>query len=231
MNITNSVMDDNSTPYFKDRSDAGQQLAKRFGKLRLEHALVLALPRGGVPVGFEIARRFLLPLDTLNVRKIGAPHNPEFGIGAVGSNNFILLDQASMRMVGADTDSIKPAITLARQEVKRRNQLYRSGHSTLPREIRHVILVDDGLATGVTARAAIAAVRAKYPSAQITLALPVCPEPIGRVMQKLVDNFVCLNSPKYFNSVGEWYDDFKQVSDSEVLSYLTRLKETAYHLS
>jgi putative phosphoribosyl transferase len=203
---------------FKDRSDAGRQLAealKDYGPLR---PIVLALPRGGVPIGFEVARALYAPLDVLVVRKVGAPFDPEFGIGAIAPG-VQLLDQESLLALGLTPQDLKSVMEQEQKELNRRNETYR-GEKPLPKIAgRTVILVDDGLATGITIRAAIQSVRQLKP-AKLILAVPVGPADTVQNLRDEVDVLICLETPRKFFAVGLQYLSFPQVSDEEVLSLL-----------
>lgn len=185
-----------------------------------EDLVVLALPRGGVPVGYEVARGFGVPLDVLVVRKLGAPGNLEFGVGAIAEGGVRVLDGQVIAAVGISEEEVSQIEKKERKELRRRVRLYRGKPlQNLSKKI--VILVDDGLATGVTARAAIVAVRKLHPK-KIIFASPVCPRNAAEHLRTLVDEVVCLVTPEGFSSVGDWYQDFSQVSDSEVVSFLKR---------
>jgi putative phosphoribosyl transferase len=211
-----------SKPPFRiaNRIEAGRLLADRLIKFRGGATLILALPRGGVPVGFEIARQLMSPLDTINVKKVGAPGNPEYGIGAVGPDHRVQLDRSAMWAVGANENEIGLAVGLAIQEVDRRNRVYQSGRANQFDQTRSIIIVDDGMATGASARVAITTVRDRYPATRIILAVPVSSQAAQAEIEPLVEQFVCLYAPPQFISVGEWYVDFKQLTDTEVLKLL-----------
>jgi putative phosphoribosyl transferase len=203
---------------FRDRHDAGLQLATRLQAEALVDPVVLALPRGGVPVAVEIARAIGAPLDVLVVRKVGAPQHREFGIGAIAEGGITVRDETAMRMVGVSTDRFEQLAADERRELERRVRLYR-GERTLPElSDRDVVLVDDGLATGVTAEAAIHAVRG-LGARRVVLAAPVsAPDTAARLSE--IADVECLATPARFSAVGEWYDDFGQTTDSEVLDLL-----------
>lgn len=205
---------------FRDRRDAGQQLAEAVAALNLISPVVLALPRGGVPVGFEVARRLGAPLDILIVRKIGAPGHEEFGIGAVvdGSPPQRVIDEASARTVGATQDYIEHETRRQLIEVERRRLAYRVGE---PAEVggRTVVLVDDGVATGGTVHAALAGL-ARAGAAKIVLAVPVAPQDVVERLKRRCNQVVCLASPDPFVSVGRFYRDFTQTEDTEVIRLL-----------
>jgi putative phosphoribosyl transferase len=203
---------------FRDRHDAGLQLATRLQSEPLVDPVVLALPRGGVPVAVEIARAIGAPLDVLVVRKVGAPQHREFGIGAIAEGGITVRDETAMRMVGVSTDRFEQLAADERRELERRVRLYRSERALPELSDRDVVLVDDGLATGVTAEAAIYAVR-ELGARRVVLAAPVSAADTAARLSKIAD-VECLATPARFSAVGEWYDDFGQTTDSEVLDLL-----------
>jgi predicted phosphoribosyltransferase len=208
---------------FHDRRQAGRDLAARLLQTvpdgGLTDPLVLALPRGGVPVAAEIAQALGAQLDVLVVRKIGMPGRPEAGIGALVDDEPPQFDEQSLRMLGLSEDRLAPDIARERSEVHRREDLYRRGRPAPAVTGRTVILVDDGLATGVTARAALRHLRRQKP-ARLILAIPVCGADAPARMRQEADDIVCLQQPRSFYAVGQWYEDFDQVGDSEVLRTL-----------
>ena len=203
---------------FRDRHDAGVQLATRLQAEALVDPVVLALPRGGVPVAVEIARAIGAPLDVLVVRKVGAPQHREFGIGAIAEGGITVRDETAMRMVGVSSDRFEQLAADERRELERRVRLYRSERALPELSDRDVVLVDDGLATGVTAEAAIHAVRG-LGARRVVLAAPVSAADTAARLSKIAD-VECLATPARFSAVGEWYDDFGQTTDSEVLDLL-----------
>ncbi|WP_341713227.1 phosphoribosyltransferase [Erythrobacter sp.] len=205
---------------FANRRSAGHALAEAVARLDIEDPLVLALPRGGVPVAFEVARRLNAPLDILLVRKIGAPGHEEYGIGALvdGSNPQVVIDEAVARMVGADADYINREVEHQLRELERRRAAYRTAPPISPTG-RNVILVDDGIATGGTVKVALQALR-KSAASRIILAVPVAPRSALLALQSLCDEIVCLLAPEPFYAVGAHYLDFGQTSDSEVVQLL-----------
>lgn len=207
---------------FQNRTDAGRQLAARLvAYAGQDDVLVLGLPRGGVPVAFEIAMTLDAPLDVFIVRKLGLPGHEEFGIGAIASGNVRVVDEAVLRAYDVDPESLERITARERLELERRERLYRDDHPFPTIEDRIVILVDDGLATGSTMRAAIAALRKKRPS-KILVAVPVGAPETCSAIAKLVDDVVCLETPDPFYAVGLWYEDFEQTADSEVHELLER---------
>lgn len=205
----------------KNRKQAGILLGERLRSLSLRAPLILALPRGGVPVGYEIAKALGAPLDVLIVRKVGAPGHKEFGIGAITENNHYWLDPEAWNYAGDRALDVEQTLAEEREEVKRRIQLYRGNRALPPLKDRHVIVVDDGLATGVTARVACAYLK-QQGAAEIILAVPVASPRTAAVMRSEVDQVICLEEPEQFYSVGQFYDEFHQLEDEEVLQLLKR---------
>lgn len=207
---------------FSDRRQAGVQLAERL----LEELdplsarlLVLALPRGGVPVGYEVALRLAAPLDVLVVRKLGAPGQPELAIGAIAGDGVMVRNEELIRQLGLDDRAIERVREREARELARRTAAYRAGRPAPPAAGRHVVLTDDGLATGATMRAAVEAVRQLQPAA-ISVAVPVgAPEAVAE-LRSLADHVVCLHAPQMLSSIGQWYRDFDQTDDAEVISLL-----------
>lgn len=206
---------------FPDRVDAGRKLGEAIADRGLVRPLVLALPRGGVPVAAEVAERLHAPLDVLIVRKVGAPHQRELAIGAVAEGDEALIDAAAARDTGADELLLDDLVRRERQAVERSIASFRAGRPLPALGGRDVIVIDDGLATGLTAEAALGVVRRHAPHT-LTLAIPVgAPDSVDR-LQYVADEVICLLSPAHFTAVGVWYDEFGQVSDEEVLSLLAR---------
>jgi putative phosphoribosyl transferase len=208
---------------FADRRDAGRQLGQRLLHLRdVERPpVVLGLPRGGVVVAAEVARALDAPLDVLVVRKIGAPYQPELAIGAVtdGQSPRHVFNQELINALGVDEGYLQSEIERELAEVRRRQDEFRRGRPPVPIEGRTVIVVDDGIATGATVRAAIAALRQSNP-ARLVLAVPVAaPDSLG-VLGREVDQLICLHSPINFMAVGRFYSDFEQTTDQEVIALL-----------
>ncbi|WP_069817042.1 phosphoribosyltransferase [Streptomyces sp. TP-A0874] len=206
---------------FRDRRQAGQELADRLREERgrLPDPVVLGLPRGGVPVADEVARALGAPLDVLVSRKIGAPFNPEFGVGAVAGEQPPIYDERSIAALGLSTDQLAAAAEEERAEVRRREALYRRGREAPELRERSVVVVDDGLATGITARAALASVHDRG-AARLLLAVPVSAPDTAEAFRNAGEDLVCLYEPQGFTAVGRWYEDFAQVSDDEVVSIL-----------
>ena len=206
-------------PPFEDRQDAGRRLAERLAPYREEHPVVFALPRGGVPVGYEIALALAAPLDVFVARKLGAPGQPEFGIGAVAPGGVRILNEEVVRRLGIPEDYLERITQREMAEVERRLRHFRGDRPELEVRGRTVILVDDGLATGVTARAAIRALRRLEPR-RLVLAAPVCAAQTAEVLGSEVDELVCLEAPSDLGAIGFWYRDFSQTSDEEVVELL-----------
>ncbi|GAA3762932.1 putative phosphoribosyltransferase [Spinactinospora alkalitolerans] len=204
---------------FRDRRDAGEQLAERIAGLRLADPFVLALPRGGVPVAHVVATVLKAPLDVVVARKVGAPGNPEFGVGAVTADGPALFDTEKLNLLGVDPRDLEPAVETERAEARRRLAAYRDGRPEPELAGRDVVLVDDGLATGVTARAGLSYVRGLRP-ASLRLAVPVCSADSARSLGEECDEVVCLSAPPDFRAVGLWYQDFRQNTDEEVIRLL-----------
>jgi len=204
---------------FRDRQDAGRRLAAQLEKYRDRNPMVLGLPRGGVPVAFEIARELNAPLDVLVARKIGAPMQPELGIGAIAQGDVMVLDHDTIRHLGLSRDDIARSAQIEISEMRRRLEEYR-GDTGLPDVSgRTVILVDDGLATGVTMIAALKAVRQGNPD-HIVIAVPVCALETVRSIERMGVDVVCASVPETFRAVGIWYRNFTQTSDAEVIELL-----------
>jgi putative phosphoribosyl transferase len=206
---------------FADRAEAGQLLAERLAAMQLEGPLVLALPRGGVPVGAEIARRLAAPLDVAFVRKIGAPGQPELAIGAIadGTEPETVLNAKLVRKLGLSEDYVVAQATLELALVERRRRVYDGVRPAVEPSGRTVIVVDDGVATGMTMQAALRQVRRRKP-ARLIAAAPVASREAVRLLEREADEVVCLSSPRGFGSVGSFYRSFLQVSDEEVATLL-----------
>lgn len=223
---TRSYPNANSYRVFKNREEAGRLLApkvKRFLKNDLPSALLLALPRGGVPIAFEIARALEIPMDVLLVRKIGAPFHPEYGIGAITEENYSWIDENSVNRVGATPLQIHEIMEHESAEIKTRLKKYRDDQPLPSLHGRTVILVDDGIATGVTARVAARYVKNRG-AERVFLASPVCSQETAGELRSEIDQVICLDEPEVFLSVGQFYSDFEQVSDEEVVDFIARAK-------
>lgn len=204
---------------FSDRRQAGERLATALVKKAADRPIVLALPRGGVPVAAEVAKALGAPLDILNVRKLGAPTNPEFAFGAVGEGGAVVIDDATVRYLGISDQVRDRLITEALTDIDSRILTLRGGRELIDVTGRTVIVVDDGLATGATAEAAIAVVR-HLGAASVVLAVPTGSQQAVDRLGALSDELVCLEIPAQFGSVGAQYESFPQVSQDEVLGIL-----------
>jgi len=206
---------------FADRTDAGRRLAARLGHLACEDPVVLALPRGGVPVGFEVAKALSAPLDVLFVRKIGAPFQPELAAGAVvdGAEPVIVRNEEVVRAYGIDESWIEEEAARELAEIERRRRLYRGDRPPLSVRGRTVILVDDGIATGTTVRAALAALSRLAPRRRV-LAVPVAPPETLERLAAEAEEIVALERPEWMGAVGQFYGDFTQTEDAEVVRLL-----------
>jgi putative phosphoribosyl transferase len=206
---------------FTDRADAGQRLGRRLGFLRGAEAVVLGLPRGGVPVAFEVARELGAPLDVIVVRKLGVPSQPELAMGAIGEDGIQVISDEVTRSAQITAAELTAVAEHERAELDRRASSFRAGRSRIDVAGRTVVLVDDGLATGATARAACQVARL-HGAVRVVLAVPVGPRQSVEAMRGCCDEVVCLESPRLFFAVGQWYDNFRQVSDAEVVDLLDR---------
>lgn len=206
---------------FRDRADAGRRLADRLGAYAADRPIVIALPRGGVVTAYEIAKALHAPLDVVVVRKLGALAQPEFGVGAIATGGVTIVERSSMAIAGMDEADLRNVIARETAELERRERRYRGGRGALDVRGRTVILVDDGVATGVTVRAGIAALR-KGGAARIVLAVGVCPPETRERLRAEADDLVCVLMPEDLSSVGLYFDDFRPVEDDEVLSLLER---------
>jgi predicted phosphoribosyltransferase/dienelactone hydrolase len=211
---------------FTDRSDAGRKLAEALERFRAEDPLVLALPRGGVPVGFEVAVALDAPLDILLVRKLGAPFQPEYGIGAISEDGVRVIRHEDVELIGISDEELEAIVAHETEELERRARVYRDEREALPVEGRTVIVVDDGIATGGTAVAAGRVLRARG-AAQVILAVPVAPPGAELRLAAEFDEVVCLEQPHGFFGIGQFYVDFRQLDDQVVIDLLSRSREPA----
>lgn len=207
---------------FQDRAEAGRKLAARL----MAHAhrpdvLVLGLPRGGVPVAYEVARALQVPLDVLVVRKLGAPYQEELAMGAIASGGIRVLNEEVVQTLGIPEEVIEAATATEQRELLRREQLYRGERQVPELRGRTVILVDDGMATGATMRAATLVVRSQQP-ARVVVAIPVAAPSICQELCAEVDEVICLLTPEDFLGVGAWYKRFPQITDEYVRALLAR---------
>ena len=211
-----------SSQPFTNRAEAGELLAARFTELAdRDNAIVLALPRGGVPVGYEVARSLRVPLDVFVVRKLGVPGHEELAMGAIASGGVRLLNDEVVDALGIPATLIDQVARREQAELERRERLYRGNRPPLPLTNKTVILVDDGLATGSTMRAAVAAIRRQQPKG-IIVAVPVGAPSTCDEMRDVAEDVVCLRTPEPFIAVGLWYRDFGETSDAEVRELLGR---------
>jgi putative phosphoribosyl transferase len=215
---------------FADRADAGRRLAESLRFLVGQDVVVVGLPRGGVPVAFEVARALGAPLDVIVVRKLGVPVQPELGMGAVGEGGVRIVDREIVRRAGVSERELSTVEQRERVEVVRRSSRLRGDKTPVPLTGRTVIVVDDGMATGSTARAACQVVRAQG-ATRVVLAVPVGPEDIERRMRADADEIICLYKPVDFFAVGQFYDRFDQTIDREVVELLRRASERAAAVS
>ncbi len=210
---------------FRDRTDAGLSLAKELtAYANRPDVLVLGLPRGGVPVAYEVARALRAPLDIILVRKLGVPGEQELAMGAIASGGVRVLNEDVVRMLGIPAHVIDAVAAKEQRELSRRERLYRGDHPAPVIQGKTVILVDDGIATGATVRAAIALVRQQQPAA-VVVATPVAPASTCAELRPTVDALICVLTPEDFLAIGFWYESFPQTTDDEIrllLSYAWR---------
>ena len=210
---------------FSDRREAGRKLAEELTRYAGTNALVLALPRGGVETGYEVAVALEAELDVIVTRKLGAPGNPEFGFGAIGPGNVRVLNEETVRRLRLSEEQIEEVAEREGRELQRRLEEYR-GERDLPEiEGRTVIVVDDGMATGGTALAGVQTVRAQDPD-KLVLAVPVAPPDTVEKLRNEVDELICLHTPRAFMAVGQWYQRFDQTSDEQVVDLLEKAQES-----
>ncbi|HLK34868.1 MAG TPA: phosphoribosyltransferase [Terriglobales bacterium] len=212
---------------FRDRKEAGERLGRALSDYAgRENLLVLALPRGGVPVGYEVALALAAPLDIFVVRKLGAPGNPELAIGAVAPGGVCILQQEIIDGLEISAETVA-AIAAREEQVRRQSEdLYRRNLPPQTIEGSTVIVVDDGIATGATMKAAVPALRSLW-AEKIVIAVPVAPRSTCRELEVLADQVVCLATPEIFFTVGQWYVNFEQVSDEQMAALLTQSSTAA----
>ena len=216
---------------FKDRADAGRKLAARLTRYAdREDVLVLALPRGGVPVAYEVAKELKAPLDVFLVRKLGVPGHEELAMGAIASGGVRVINQELVNYLGIPDEVIEAITAIEQRELERRALAYRDKHPSPGIEGRIIILIDDGLATGSTMRAAAVSLRLKKPQ-RIVVAVPVSSPETCDEFRSEVDEIVCAVTPQHFQGVGLWYDDFSQTSDDEVRNLLKRATQRKHHVA
>jgi putative phosphoribosyl transferase len=204
---------------FRDRRDAGERLAARLAPYASESPVVVGLPRGGVVVAAAVAEALGAPLDVIVVRKLGVPSQPELGMGAVGEGGVIVRTEPVIQAVGVTPQQFDAVVVREREEVARRAERFRGRRAPISLAGRTVIVVDDGIATGGTARAALEVARAQG-ARRVVLAVPVAPPETLRALQSLADDVVCLDAPQWFRAVGMHYLDFTQTSDQDVIALL-----------
>jgi putative phosphoribosyl transferase len=207
---------------FRDRAEAGRALGRTLSHYAgRDDVVVLALPRGGVPVGYEVAKELGAPLDVFLVRKLGVPGHEELAMGAIASGGVLVLDERVLRWLGINEDQIQATLARELDELRRREAAYRDGRPLPELKEKTVILVDDGLATGASMQAAARAVRRHEP-ARIVIAVPVASRATCDQFKDEVDEVVCAVTPEPFYAVGNWYEDFTQTTDDEVRELLER---------
>jgi putative phosphoribosyl transferase len=211
---------------FRDRRDAGRQLARALKFPPGAAIQVLALPRGGVPVAYEVALALDAPLDVFVVRKLGVPGHEELAMGAIAEGGFRVLNRDVIEGLGITTATVDRVAAAETLELARRERLYRDGGPAPELRNRTVLLLDDGLATGSTMAAAVAGVRAQRP-ARVIVAVPVASHEAMEMLGQVADEVVAVLTPPYFGGVGEWYDDFSQTSDDEVRTLLETARRRA----
>ena len=211
---------------FKDQISAGELLAKELEKYKNKKAIVLAVPRGGVASGFGLAKKLNLPLEVIVTRKIGAPDNPELAIGSIGETKGSLwLNKELITQLGVSDEYLQSEIKIQKLEIKRREKVYRQGREPFDLKNKIVILVDDGIATGATMITAVREVKNMEPE-RVVVAIPVAPPETVEELKKEADEVVCLSQPKLFFAVGQWYQNFKQYSDEEVIKFIKDAQAT-----
>jgi len=208
---------------FKNRSDAGRQLAARLVNYKDQHPVLLALPRGGVPVAAEVALALGAPIDLVLVRKIGVSWQPELAMGAIvdGDSPIVVRNEDVIRLAGVDERDFQAVCEREFAEIERRRRLYLGGRARLGVKDRVAIVIDDGIATGATTRAALRAIRMRQPK-KLILAVPVGPTDTIEAKREEADEVLCLGIYELFSAIGEFYDDFRQITDEEVITILAR---------
>jgi len=210
---------------FKNRQDAGQKLAQKLKEFKgQKNALLLALPRGGVVVAFEIAKELNLPLDLVVPRKIGAPFNEEYAIGAITESGEGIFDQEAIASLNVTKDYLDKEVATEKKEAQRRLKTYRQNQPPLNLKNKTVIIVDDGIATGLTMRAAIKSAKEKK-AKKIIVAVPVTARDSLKTIEKEADKVICLDAPLFFGAVGAFYENFDQTEDQEVIDLMQKAKE------
>jgi putative phosphoribosyl transferase len=209
---------------YRNREHAGQVLASRLGAYdNRNNTLILALPRGGVPVAFEIAKSLQVPMDVFIIRKLGVPGHEELAMGAIAMGGAVVFNEGIIDDLDIPQAEIQAEIEREKEELQRRERVYRGNHTFPPIKNKTIILVDDGIATGASMRAAIMALRHLQPT-RIVVAVPVADKEISKEIQSSVDEFICPLQPDSLYAVGAWYDDFSQTEDLEVHALLQEAK-------
>lgn len=211
---------------FTNRQEAGRKLAGKLIEYKDQNPFVLAIPRGGVVVAYEVSLKLHAPLDVIVVRKVGHPQNLEFGIGAIAEENVFVLDRDTIHALNIPRDKIDTVIEKENKELERRVLLYRKGRPLLSLKGKTAIVVDDGIATGVSAQAAIEAVYKLKPK-HLVFACPACSKETVDKMRKKVDDFICLEASFDFGAVGSFYQNFPQISDEEVIEILEKARKSS----
>jgi predicted phosphoribosyltransferase len=224
--MTASANGDPQPTRFRDRRDAGRRLAALLLPFATEHPVVVGLPRGGVPVADEVATVLKAPLEILAVRKLGAPHNPEYGIGAIAEDGTRVFDAEALAVLGINGGVLESIVARETVELRRRVAAYRGDRPPIELRDRTVVIVDDGVATGVTDTAALRAIRRLEPR-HLVLAVPVCAPDSAARLRGEADEVICLIEPQLLYGVGQWYRDFSQVSDDEVIAALGASRNAA----
>jgi len=207
---------------FRDRKDAGEKLAQKLSQYANDsNSIILALPRGGVPVAYEIAQKLNLPLDVFLVRKLGIPDSEETAMGAIASGGIVILSENLINYLNISNEEVQKVIAKEQKELEYRGKLYHENYPSLKLAGRKVILVDDGIATGSTMQVAVVALR-KNEVSEIIIAVPVSSDSAYEELSTQVDHMICLEVPQNFNAVGQWYENFSQVSHEEVKELLKK---------
>ncbi len=204
---------------FKDRKDAGKQLANALQNYIQTNAVVIGLPRGGVPVAYAVAKILKLPMRLLIVRKLGAPFNKEYGIGAIAEKRSIYLDAYTIDYLGLPDEKLNEIIAQEEKEILHRQTIYHTDFRKVNLKNKTAIIVDDGIATGSSIIAAVYSVREKKPK-KIILAAPVCAKETAKILRHFVNEMICIAEPQRFVAVAKWYEHFPQVTDEEVIQFI-----------
>jgi predicted phosphoribosyltransferase len=212
--------------YFSDRVDAGKRLAAALTDFRGKESVVLAIPRGGVVVAYQIAEALDLPLDVIIPHKLGAPDNPELAIGAVAEDGSAVLDKQLIAYLGVDNRYIEQEKQRQREEIERRLKVYRQSMAQRELKGKDVIVVDDGIATGSTMKAALLSVK-NQGAKSVTVAIPVGPPSTIEELKRFADRVICLYTPEYFQAIGQFYNDFNQTTDEKVIELLKKCRQDA----